>query len=292
MNSSLLDPVLLRTLIAASEEASFLKVGERLGLTQQAVSVQIQKLEAAAGHRLVERRNANVRLTPRREALIAYAHLLSATTERIRQQFSSLPMSGPVRIGVVEGFATTGLAAVLTSLRKTHPDLQIGVEIAETEVLLTRVRGGSLDIAFGGERQGHAPGETIARLEMGWYGNLDPYVDERLPVRLVMRPEPNLQRTMAIEALTSVGRPYGIVFESRSRAVLQLATASDLGISVFANFSEYGRAPPTNGILPRLKPVEYFLALGRVKNEAVMAISEMMKHAVIELVRDPMECPD
>lgn len=50
-----LDLELLRTLVFIAEEASFTKAGERVGRTQSAVTLQVQKLEALVGQPLLAR---------------------------------------------------------------------------------------------------------------------------------------------------------------------------------------------------------------------------------------------
>jgi len=61
----------LRTLIFIAEEASFTKAAERVGRTQSAVTLQVQKLEALVGHTLLVRsKGAPVELTPQGQLLV------------------------------------------------------------------------------------------------------------------------------------------------------------------------------------------------------------------------------
>jgi DNA-binding transcriptional LysR family regulator len=52
-----LDLDLLRTLVFIAEEASFTKAADRVGRTQSAVTLQVQKLEAFVGQPLVDARS-------------------------------------------------------------------------------------------------------------------------------------------------------------------------------------------------------------------------------------------
>ena len=60
-----LDPDLLRTFTLIAEEASFTRAAQRVGRTQSAVSMQIQRLEGLLGERLITRsKGGAVHLTP------------------------------------------------------------------------------------------------------------------------------------------------------------------------------------------------------------------------------------
>src|SRR3954453_17510084 len=52
---SVLDTDLLRTFVCIAEEGSFTRAGQRVGRTQSAVSMQLQRLETQLGQRLGSR---------------------------------------------------------------------------------------------------------------------------------------------------------------------------------------------------------------------------------------------
>ena len=59
-----LDPDLLRAFIFIAEEGSFTRAAQRVGRTQSAVSMQVQRLEAQLGQRLLSRgKGGTVQLT-------------------------------------------------------------------------------------------------------------------------------------------------------------------------------------------------------------------------------------
>ena len=60
-----LDPDLLRAFAYIAEEGSFTRAAERTGRTQSAVSMQVQRLEALLGQRVLTRgKGGSVSLTP------------------------------------------------------------------------------------------------------------------------------------------------------------------------------------------------------------------------------------
>jgi adenylate cyclase len=83
---SSLDLDLLRSFVLIAEGASFTRTAEQIGRTQSAVSLQIQRLEAAAGQRLLERRKGGtVELTPAgRDLLHRGREMLSLNDDILR----------------------------------------------------------------------------------------------------------------------------------------------------------------------------------------------------------------
>src|SRR3954452_8533233 len=68
-----LDTRLLRAFVAVAEELNFTRAAARLTLAQQALSAQIQQLEARLGTKLFERTTRRVRATPSAELLLPHA---------------------------------------------------------------------------------------------------------------------------------------------------------------------------------------------------------------------------
>ncbi len=76
-----LDPDLLRTFVFIAEEGSFTRAGQRIGRTQSAVSMQVQRLETQLGQTLVSRgRGGAVHLTSHGLFLLDRARELLGTS--------------------------------------------------------------------------------------------------------------------------------------------------------------------------------------------------------------------
>ena len=97
-----LDIDLLRSFLLIAGGVSFTRTAERVGRTQAAVTLQIKRLEAMVGHRLLERgRGLGVRLTPKGERLAALARELVSLNDNILGSLESehaalsLPFEGP-----------------------------------------------------------------------------------------------------------------------------------------------------------------------------------------------------
>ena len=97
-----LDIDLLRSFLLIAGGVSFTHTAERVGRTQAAVTLQIKRLEAMVGHRLLERgRGLGVRLTPKGEHLAVLARELVSLNDNILGSLEnehaalSLPFEGP-----------------------------------------------------------------------------------------------------------------------------------------------------------------------------------------------------
>jgi TolB-like protein/Flp pilus assembly protein TadD len=79
-----LDIDLLRSFVLIVEERSFTRAAERVGRTQSAVSLQVQRLESLVGHRLIERgKGAGIRLTTQGDYLFERAGELLSLNDDI-----------------------------------------------------------------------------------------------------------------------------------------------------------------------------------------------------------------
>src|SRR5215471_14652362 len=93
-----LDLDFLRTLVFVAEEASFTRAAERIGRTQSAVTLQIQKLEALVGRALlVGSKGGPVELTPHGRVLVEHAKaMLKLNDDALRVVLSNV-VSAPFR---------------------------------------------------------------------------------------------------------------------------------------------------------------------------------------------------
>ena len=83
-----LDPDLLRAFAFIAEEGSFTRAAERVGRTQSAVSMQVQRLEALLGQRVLLRgKGGAVSLTPHGQYLLERAREMLAVNDEIWATF-------------------------------------------------------------------------------------------------------------------------------------------------------------------------------------------------------------
>src|SRR5262245_19808162 len=102
-----IDPTLWRSLVAVADHGGFTRAARRLNRTQSAVSMQIRRLEDAAGVALFERGATEVRLTRAGEGMVAYARRILALQDEALADVAGRRVAGLVRLGTMDDYATT-----------------------------------------------------------------------------------------------------------------------------------------------------------------------------------------
>src|SRR5262245_4202464 len=102
----MLDPDLLRAFVAIADHGSFTRGAAALHRTQSAISMQMQRLEAAIGAPLLDRSRRGLRLTPAGEVLLGYARRILAVSAEAVSRLRDLQVEGSVRLGVMEDYGT------------------------------------------------------------------------------------------------------------------------------------------------------------------------------------------
>jgi DNA-binding transcriptional LysR family regulator len=137
----------LRTFTIAAETESFSAAGNRLGLTQSAVSTQIRRLEEELGCALFDRTGKSVTLSNEgREALGQAAQILEIF-EGLKQQSRRGADRTPIQLGVITSVQDSFLPKALIRFRREHPVAQINIVPGTSIQLLTRVDSHEMDIA-------------------------------------------------------------------------------------------------------------------------------------------------
>ena len=276
---------LMRTLLLIKPEGSFTKAGEKRGLTQQAISGQVKRIETAIGRPVLVRGGSVLRLTADGEVLIAYAERARDISDEVRRHFAATTIRGRVRLGVLEGFASLALPLFLASLRKVQPDLEMIVETGVSERLLLRQGNGLLDVVIAAQRSGRAQGKVLWADHLRWFGDAEPYRDESLPVRLALPPEPSLLRSLVVEALVRAGRPHEIIFESESRLSLRAAALAGMAMAVFCTFDEDQPRESANDVLPKIESIEYIVRPESSSDSVVNDVIHLLKLSMEMILR-------
>lgn len=132
------------------EVGSFTGAGERVGLSQPAISQQVRALEEELGVQLLVRVGKVTRPTPAGEVLLHCAEQVLDRIEETRRVLSEhgKGRSGVVRIGTPEPPCNYLLPAVLADLKRRFPKIDVRVTSGHTAVTLARLNQGELDIAL------------------------------------------------------------------------------------------------------------------------------------------------
>lgn len=281
MNATL-DIDLLRTMVAGVELGSFARAAERLGRTQSAVSLQLQRLESQAGARLFQRRGRGLGLTARGELVLGYARRILALNDEAMTALGKTPIAGTVRLGLTQDFAETWLPRALARFGRAHPGVQIDVRIDRSAMVADAVARGRLDLGLA-FTDAPADPATVAELKLVWIG--DKALARRGgPLPLVLFEPPCLFNRLGTAALERAGLPWRLAVTSPSLAGLWAAVDAGLGVTVrsAAVVPAHLRRSASLGFLPSLPSVR--LALLAATGEPSPAAAEL-KQILVETLR-------
>lgn len=131
-----------------AESGSFTRAGERAGLTQSAITRQIQSLEDRLAVRLFERTTRRVRLTEAGAFLEGESRRIFREIDRslegLQQRFNEAPRR--IRVGVARSIGFSYLPGFFAAYRKSHPADQIEMNYASGDQILAEILEAELDI--------------------------------------------------------------------------------------------------------------------------------------------------
>ncbi|MEZ0602157.1 LysR substrate-binding domain-containing protein [Paraburkholderia sp. IW21] len=146
----------IRTFIAVARCGSFAAAAEKVALTQAAVSMQMQTLEAELKRPLFERVGRTNRLTSIGKQILPQAERLVALYDTMRLTGLGEETAGSISIGAVDS-AMGALAAAVTELKVQYPNLDVRLVTGKAFALAPQVETGEIDAAVIVEMAGKTP---------------------------------------------------------------------------------------------------------------------------------------
>jgi DNA-binding transcriptional LysR family regulator len=138
----------LRSITTILETGSFAAAGDRIGLSQAAISVQMNQLESELGVNLFDRSSRPVTLTAEGLRIAHLAGEVLDKVENIRLEAQGAQASGSVSMGFIPTSVHHLLPRVLDALRKQFPELQVSVKSGLSGELAAAVVRRELDYAL------------------------------------------------------------------------------------------------------------------------------------------------
>jgi len=140
----------LKYLVALADHRHFGKAADASFVSQPTLSTQIRKLEDELGVALVERAPRKVMLTPVGREIVERARRIVAEVEQLGEvaRRSRDPEAGTVRLGIFPTLGPYLLPHVVPRIRKRFPQLELLLVEEKSDVLLQRLREGTLDAAL------------------------------------------------------------------------------------------------------------------------------------------------
>src|SRR3954451_3884480 len=146
----------LAAFVAVVEKKSFSQAAERLGVTQPAVSLQIQALEKRLGVQLVDRSGRRVEPTEAGRRLYRNAQRILAAEEQLLDELvEGKQITGRFELGASTGPGGSVVPLVLGELARDHPDLSVALTVADTHRIIELVADRAVELGVVGFARRH-----------------------------------------------------------------------------------------------------------------------------------------
>lgn len=142
----------LKTYATLVEAGSFSGAARELGISQPAVTFQIQKLEKDLGVRLIDRTRRGIVVTQAGERVLDFARRVGSEREGLLQDLGHLrdEVTGELSLAASTIPGEVLLPPLLSRFKELHPGVQARVEVTDSATAVTRVQDGTHDIGFCG----------------------------------------------------------------------------------------------------------------------------------------------
>ncbi len=275
-----MDEFTLKCFLAIVETGSFTKASQQVQRTQSAITQQMGNLEKTLGKRLFDR-GKQIRLTRDGEVFLSYANKIQALYLEVLDRFKYPELEGEIRFGLPEDFATMFLSDVLVDFSRLHPRVLLNVECDLTLNLFDRFKKSAFDMVLVkmSRPEDFPNGYEVWSEPLEWMGKKAYIVslEKKMPLPLVLSPQPCVYRSIAIEALERAGIRWRIVFTSPSYAGIVAAVKAGMGITALPRTM----MPDTlelirEDFLPPLPDIHVSLLKQTDKNECMQSLEDFL----------------
>ncbi len=249
----------LRTFVTVIERDGFSAAAQALGVSQPAVSQQVQRLEEELEVTLIQRgRRGIVEITPHGEIVLNFARKTLAAYDALQAELDRRRgvLMGTLRLAASTTPGEYLVPQLLADFRSQHPEVEAFVTVSDTADVVRQVLSGGCDLGFIGapiEQPGLAqerlatdtvvlavyPGHQFAERErVTW--------EEVLTQSLIVREEGSGTRHTVEQALAELGKalpPQSVALTLGSTQAVVQAIRDRLGIG-FVSRRAIARVPP------------------------------------------------
>jgi DNA-binding transcriptional LysR family regulator len=215
---------LLRTLVFIAEEASFTKAADRVGRTQSAVTLQVQRLETLVRQPLLVRsKGGPVVLTPQGRILVDRARAMLDLNDETFRALDSRDFPATLRFGTSTYYAPFFLSRTLEALGAEYPNVLIEVISGKSCQLAQQIKEDTFDLILieGVLAPRNWQITEVWRGPLWWITSPTHTAHLRDPVPLYLMPsdcpwrpawmDDCFWRSAALRALERAGRKYRVV---------------------------------------------------------------------------------
>jgi len=233
----------LQTFLKIAQRSSFTSAAGELGYAQSTVTTQIKLLEDELDCLLFERLGKTVVLTEAGKRLAIYAEKMLQIERQIHLEVpGEEEPSGMLNLGVSESLCYTRLPHILMELKKSYPNVEIGIRFIMHDTFPDLLRRGEVDMVYTlnpyieedslnmlykkPEKLGFyvSPGHPLARKKKVTEEDLS-------DVPLLITSHNCSFRKMLLDDLNRAGVVPKIELETSSKAILKQFAAEGLGVA-------------------------------------------------------------
>jgi molybdate transport repressor ModE-like protein len=239
----------MRLLVEIGRQGSVSAAAAAIGIGQPSASQHLRLLEAAAGHRLVERTGRGSRLTNAGEVLAARAAQALSTLGAAEEELGALAglQTGTIHLGASTAPGVYLLPNALGCFRRDHPGVLVEVEVAASAEILKRLLAGRVQLALVGATAADDRIELEPFLEDEVVGVARPGVaplrngalePARLSEFMLLAREPGSSSQQVIDReLRALGIAPAGVWELGSSEAIKRAAREGLGLAFLSRYA-------------------------------------------------------
>jgi DNA-binding transcriptional LysR family regulator len=227
----------LRTFVTVVDLGGYAKAGEKIGLSQPAVSLQIKRLEQQLSTRLFAKQGQRQVVNQYGLRLYETAQTMLDLNDGILRQFQPTSLKGRLRLGIPSEFATTLLPSIIGEFSTLYPDVSLEVTSALSKSLLEDEALNGFDLVMAlVDPDTEVVGQVLLIDELVWVGDrslANPYST----LSLVWAPDGCVYRSRVISKLKQQTQQWRISYTNADLSGITAAIKQGLGISALAKSS-------------------------------------------------------
>lgn len=227
-----LDIDTVQTFLTVAELQNFTRAAEALGITQAAVSMKLQRLEAVLARRLVERSPRGVRLSAEGSVFLPHARALIEAHDRALSGDRRVPQR--LSLGISDHAGGPELVPLLDRLRSVSSQLDLAVTIGFSREMLEAYDAGRLDAVIVRQEGSRRGGEKLASDEFGWFAAKRFVWPQGDALPLATLAPPCGVRALAVRALDKAGIDWREVFVGGGVSAVAAAALAGLAAAPLA----------------------------------------------------------
>ncbi|GGE13049.1 LysR family transcriptional regulator [Aureimonas endophytica] len=273
---------LLRTFLAIAETGNFSRAAERVARTPSAVSLQVKRLEEAAGQRLFHRSTREIALSEAGETLLFYARRILVLHDEAASRLAAPRIEGRIRFGAPNDSGIYAIPQMLRRFARTHPHVDVDVRLGMSAALHRACDAGELDLAiYTNEADRPSLARPIFEEDLVWIGCRGGVAATRRPLPLAVAETGCGWRARALDALARTGIGYRVAYSSEHCQGQIAAVEADLAVAplpVSIARAPFTRIGPDAG-LPELGRYGVFLQVRQGAHPAAEALAQHVRES-------------